>query len=251
MSDSSIADWARPKSSVKHPLLGITILLVEDSRYCSETMRLLSIRSGARLRRADSLKAARRHLRIYRPDVAIIDLGLPDGSGVEIIREILQGDPPHPATIVTSGMLNTIERTKAMKAGASFFMEKPIMDLASFQQTVLAALPATLKPKSFVPRLAGTMIKPNLQALKDDIEHIDHIISEYMYTKENKTLSYIVQFLTSLAQDTKNSCILNASQNLEKLAQTGHASWDTVKNEMQAIRLTLSTHFKNIPQHDG
>lgn len=50
------ADWR---------LLGHTVLLVEDSRFAFEDVRLLSLRSGARIRRADSLALAPRHLRAY------------------------------------------------------------------------------------------------------------------------------------------------------------------------------------------
>lgn len=48
------------------PLLGLTVLLIEDSRFACEAMRLLCVCFGARIRRADS--NARRHLRGYRPD---------------------------------------------------------------------------------------------------------------------------------------------------------------------------------------
>ena len=57
------------------PLRGITILAVEDSRFASEALRLMCNRLGARLRRAETLSAAHSHLRLYRPDLVIVDLG--------------------------------------------------------------------------------------------------------------------------------------------------------------------------------
>ena len=49
------------------PLAGLTILAVEDSRFASESLRLLCLRSDARLRRADSLDQADRHLSVSAP----------------------------------------------------------------------------------------------------------------------------------------------------------------------------------------
>ena len=82
---SAIADPVLPHL----PMRGMTVLAVEDSRFACEALRLMCQRSGARLRRAETLKAARGHLRLYRPDVVIVDLGLPDGRGEHLIRELL------------------------------------------------------------------------------------------------------------------------------------------------------------------
>ena len=66
------------------PLMGVTILMIEDSRYFSDAVRLMAIRSGGRLRRADCIASARKHIKIYKPDVMLVDIGLPDGLGLDI-----------------------------------------------------------------------------------------------------------------------------------------------------------------------
>ena len=67
---------------------GGTLLLVEDSRLTADYVRLLFRGAGGRLRRADCLRSARRHMSLYTPDAAIVDLGLPDGSGLDLIAEM-------------------------------------------------------------------------------------------------------------------------------------------------------------------
>jgi CheY-like chemotaxis protein len=82
-------------------LQGVTILAVEDSRFACEALRLIARRAGARLRRAETMAAARDHLRVYRPDVVLIDLGLPDGRGDALIRDLAQG--PRRPSVVPAG----------------------------------------------------------------------------------------------------------------------------------------------------
>ena len=84
-------------------LFAVTILLVEDSRSASEAIRLYAAESGARVRRADSLHAASRHLAIYRPNVVMVDLGLPDGDGMALIRHLASASTPLGAIVALSG----------------------------------------------------------------------------------------------------------------------------------------------------
>ncbi len=248
MDDSPLADWTRPKTTLRRPLLGITILLVEDSRYCSEAMRLLSIRSGARLRRADSIKSARRHLRIYRPDVALIDLGLPDGSGLEIIQDIAQGRFAMTSIIATSGNINANTYDDAINAGAAFFMEKPVADLANFQQTILASLPAEMRPRDFVPRLADSVVKPDAQALKDDLDHIDSLLVDCFEKNDVDILSYAAQFLNSLGRDANSKRILQVAEKLEDIAKDNNFSCDDVKQEFRIARKAVDNRLAQSPQ---
>ena len=130
MADSDPLQQPHTMPTASRPLLGLTILVVEDSRYASETMRLLCLRSGARIRRADCLKSARRHLQVYRPSAVIVDLGLPDGSGLDLISELNRAAPRVGILLATSGDDNAEQA--AMAAGADDFLAKPITSLALF-----------------------------------------------------------------------------------------------------------------------
>jgi CheY-like chemotaxis protein len=130
--------------SAARPLLGLTVLLVEDSRFASEAMRLLCMRSGARIRRADCLRSARRHLQVYRPSVLIVDVGLPDGSGAELIAEAAQASPRIGLILGISG--DDHRRDACIAAGADGFLEKPLHSIASFQELILSHLPQDHQP---------------------------------------------------------------------------------------------------------
>jgi CheY-like chemotaxis protein len=122
-------------------LFGVTILLIEDSRAASEALRLFAAESGARLRRADSLASAHRHLAIYRPNVVVVDLGLPDGNGLELITDLGRASVPFEAIVAMSGNEAGTWEAAARDAGASACLEKPLASLAAFQNCILGLLP--------------------------------------------------------------------------------------------------------------
>ncbi|NHB75347.1 response regulator [Rhodobacter calidifons] len=113
------------------PLQGLTLLLVDDSRFTCDALRLILHRAGARLRRAESLEIARLHLNCYRPDLAIIDLGLPDGRGEDLIAELSQMGF---AVLGISG--DPAGRDPALDAGAAAFLEKPLGSVAGLVRLI-------------------------------------------------------------------------------------------------------------------
>lgn len=128
----------RQTPTARRPLLGLTVLLVEDSRFASEAIRLMCLRSGARIRRADSMETARRHLAIYRPSVLLVDLGLPDGSGLTLIEALSKATPRIDVILGTSG--DTGLQAAAMAAGADGFIAKPVESLLAFHNEILRHL---------------------------------------------------------------------------------------------------------------
>jgi len=119
MEDEFDALALQPRPTTARPLQGMTVLVVEDSRYSSEALRLMCLRSGARIRRADCVASAKRHLNVYRPSAAIIDLGLPDGSGLDLIRTMHRARARVPILIGTSGAEREAAAAACAEAGAN------------------------------------------------------------------------------------------------------------------------------------
>lgn len=187
------------------PLLGLTVLMIEDSRFASEAIRLLCLRSGARIRRADSLKAAHRHLAVYRPAVVIIDLGLPDGSGAELIRELTETRSRVGIILGISGNDDGAEIATA--AGADGFFSKPIESLAAFQQAILKHLPAESQPKG-LRTVTQDKISPDPIALHDDLIHISDVLTTS--STDEQAIDYVAQFLTGVARLSQDTSLETA-----------------------------------------
>jgi len=198
------------------PLLGSTVLVVEDSRFASEAVRLLCLRSGARIRRADTLASAHRHLQVYRPTAVIIDLGLPDGSGLELIHELATSDTRVPVLLGTSG--DPILEDRAIEAGADGFLEKPITSLATFQQAIISRL-SDARPTPALRLLSADTVAPDPLALRDDLAHVADVISAS--TDEPDMLDYVAQFLGSIAHCAADAPLVQAAAGLASARADG------------------------------
>lgn len=213
-----------PTPTAARPLLGLTVLVVEDSRFACEAMRILCLKSGARIRRADCLRSARRHFRVYRPTVVMIDLGLPDGNGAELIEELNDSVPRVTGILAISGDPH-LEAT-AMAAGADAFMEKPIASLGVFQEKILSVLPAERRPKG--PRqIDNSTVAPDRIAYQDDMAHIADVLDDQM---TGHTLDYVAQFLTGVAKSANDTILEDAAKALaEKRALGKTAASETAR----------------------
>ncbi|MEL6646837.1 MAG: response regulator, partial [Pseudomonadota bacterium] len=203
MDELGVFDPRRP--TAKRPLLGMTVLVVEDSRFACEALRLMCLRSGARIRRADSLSAAARHLKVYRPSAVIVDIGLPDGSGMDLIRDLAQSEPRVSILLGMSGDEGMAHG--ALEAGADGFLGKPIQSLAAFQETILAAAPPT--DHKLGPRIVSEeIVLPDISAYRDDMFFVSELLSE---RQDGPTLDYVAQFLGGVARSVKDDQLAEAA----------------------------------------
>lgn len=100
-------------------------LVVEDqpalSRWLGET--LAEAFPGISLRSGDTLAAGRAAVATQAPDIALIDLGLPDGSGIDLISELAESNPACHC-IVTTIYADDQHLFPALRAGAAGYLLK-------------------------------------------------------------------------------------------------------------------------------
>ncbi len=222
----------RPTPTSDRPLLGLTILVVEDSRYSSEAMRLMCLRSGARIRRADSVSAARRHLNVYRPSAGIVDLGLPDGDGLSVIRRMRGMTPPVPIVLGTSGTDADDAKPTCLAAGAHGFLEKPVRGIDLFQNEILAHLPPDLRPRdTAIP--PDRAVAPDPLTLREDLTHAMDLLA-----LDRPPIGYLQRFLIGLARSVGDDGLLYLARGM---------GVDLPGRQRADLRQSLSTRIQSIP----
>ena len=103
---------------------GPTILIVEDDE---ETRRAVARELGARgyrIEEAQDGQSALRRWEARRPDLVLLDLGLPDLDGLQIVRRLRRDSATTPIVIL-SGHYDEREKVVALEQGADDFVTKP------------------------------------------------------------------------------------------------------------------------------
>lgn len=102
---------------------GYRILVVEDDAAVRRLVTTTLDMHGYAVREAKTATQALLELSSQAPDLAILDLGLPDGDGVDVIRS-LRGWSALPV-IVLSARLEDADKVAALDAGADDYLVKP------------------------------------------------------------------------------------------------------------------------------
>jgi len=152
------------------------VLVVDDEADLRELLSLTLGRLGLDVDAADSVGSARDLLARNRYALCLTDMRLPDGTGIELVREVAsRGDTPIAVITAYGSAENAVA---ALKAGAFDYLAKPV-DLEQLRLLVRSALarpPAGGSPPQQqargIDRLRGEA--PAMRQLRSMIERLAH-----------------------------------------------------------------------------
>jgi two-component system KDP operon response regulator KdpE len=119
-----------------------SILLVEDDPLLSHAFRLLLEDAGYEVREAGTAGQALEAVAQRAPNLILLDLGLPDRPGLDVVRELV-ADPEtsHIPVVALTGRVGPEEQRACIEAGCTQYLAKPIEP-----RELLRRLPDFLRP---------------------------------------------------------------------------------------------------------
>ncbi len=141
--------------------MSLQVLVVEDDRSIREMMRQALSLEGFTVRTAVSLSEAGSMVEHATPDLMLLDLGLPDGDGAELLRRIrLMHNFP---VLVVSARHQEAQKVQLLDAGADDYLVKPFS-----VAELLARIRVALRHRGTT--VAAAVTRHTLDGLEIDLE---------------------------------------------------------------------------------
>jgi len=168
------------------------IFVVDDDRLFREELTHILTQEGHSVEAFETIAACRQALEDSSPMLLLLDIQLPDGNGVEFLREIVS-QHFHPEIVMVSGAASLQEAADSIKIGAADFLEKPFdpqrllsvvnsgIRIAGLKQLNSRLIERHLDEYEIVGQSAA------IQRLKDQIRQIADTDTRILITGESGT----------------------------------------------------------------
>jgi two-component system, response regulator RegA len=103
---------------------GQSILVVDDDELLRQQLARAFERRGLEVRSAAGVQEAQRLLEEDSPELAVVDLKMPDGSGLKLV-EMLHSADPNTKIVVLTGYGSIATAIDAVRMGATYYLQKP------------------------------------------------------------------------------------------------------------------------------
>jgi RNA polymerase sigma factor (sigma-70 family) len=198
-----------------------TILIVDDHPFFREGLKSLLARDCCYtvVGEAGSGQEAFRKAEELRPDLVIMDIGLPDVSGIEVTRKIREL-VAHTRIVILSMHLKIDYITRAFRAGATGYVTKE-----STTERLLECLSSVLKGEYFMdPSLAHEVVQNLLESDEQEAKVIDQAYN------------------TLTRREKQVMCLLAEGLSPHEVAEKLRISRKTVENHRSNILSKLDLH---------
>lgn len=171
--EPAVSDWDFPTVPVSSLLREMQappkkVVVIDDERTIQATLSAVLHRNGYNVEAALNAAQGRRKVAEEKPDIVLLDLGLPDADGLDVLKDLKASHPDVPVVILTAhdSLANAIA---SIKLGAFHFLPKPyaIEELVSLCQRALEQ--QALVDKTVVLEKEKAQLQVRLRAAEEQL----------------------------------------------------------------------------------
>ncbi|WP_337061474.1 response regulator transcription factor [Kineococcus sp. G2] len=205
----------------------VRVFLLDDHEIVRRGLRELLESEGDLevVGEASTAAEALRRIPAVRPDVAVLDARLPDGSGIDVCRQVRSDDPGIKALVLTS-FDDDEALFAAIMAGAAGYLLKQVRSSDLLQAVRAVAAGQSLLDPAVTARVldrmrAGERTDPRIAALtpteRTVLEHIaegltNRQIGERMFLAEKTIKNHVTSLLAKLGMERRTQAAVFASK---------------------------------------
>jgi two-component system, OmpR family, KDP operon response regulator KdpE len=207
------------------------ILIVEDEADIRRFVRLTLESEGHEVFEADCSKRGLIEAGTRRPDLAVLDLGLPDGDGLDLIKDLRQWS--NMPVIVLSARSTEAEKIKALDAGADDYLVKPFGS-----GELMARVRAQLRRQAHVSASTEPKVEfgdVEIDLLKRTVKKNAHAL--HLTPIEYKLLTYLI---------SQRDCVITHSQLMKTVWGPSHLE---DKHYVRVHMANLRKKIEDNPSH--
>jgi two-component system, NarL family, nitrate/nitrite response regulator NarL len=194
------------------------VLIIDDHKLFAEALRSVLDRDGLEVRPVttsarEGLEAARSS----RPDLVLVDIGLPDAGGVEVGRQLLD-ELPDTKVVAVTGLSDAELLREAVKAGFHGYLTKDT-SISRFGDAIKAVMGGQL----IMPHRLGAAAA----GARSGDEHDARLLAEQLTARELRVLGLLVE-----------------GESSDQIAQRLSISPNTVRTHIQNVLTKLQVHSR-------
>lgn len=154
------------------------ILIVEDDADLREITERSLLRERYLVETADTYKAARQKALVYEYDCILLDIMLPDGNGLDLLRDLQKEGHRMPNVIILSAKDSIEDKVTGLDLGADDYLPKPF-HLAELHARLKSVLRRKQRDGEALLKYANVCVHPDSFKVEVDGKLIDLSRKEY------------------------------------------------------------------------